>query len=81
MNIAVSSFLVIATTVGILEIYGFFLLLFVLFFDHSCDADYYPILKMVKKNGGKGRGKLNENFLFYAVLNRDSELFRFQNSI
>ena len=45
MNIAFSTFLVIATTVGILEIYGFFLLLFVLFFDHSYDADYYPNIK------------------------------------
>ena len=35
MNIAFSTFLVIATIVGILELYGFFLL----FFDYSYDAD------------------------------------------
>jgi hypothetical protein len=35
MNIAFSTFLVIATIVGILELYGFFLL----FFDYSDDAD------------------------------------------
>jgi hypothetical protein len=45
MNIAASTFLVIATTVGILEIYGFFLLFFVLFVNHSDDADYYPNIK------------------------------------
>jgi len=39
MNIAFSTFLVIATIVGILELYGFFLLFFVLFFDYSDDAD------------------------------------------
>jgi len=34
MNIAVSTFLIIATTVGFLELYGFYLLYFVLFIDY-----------------------------------------------
>jgi len=42
MNIAFSTFLVIATMVGILELYGFYLLFFVLVFDDNKDADYYP---------------------------------------
>ena len=45
MNIAFSTFLVIATMVGILELYGFFMLFFVLFVDHSNDADYYPNIR------------------------------------
>jgi len=45
MNIGISTFLVIATMVGILEIYGFFLLFVVLFVDYSGDADYYPSIK------------------------------------
>jgi len=47
MNIAFSKFLVIATMVGILELYGFFMLFFVLFVDHSDDADYYPGIKKI----------------------------------
>ena len=42
MNAVVSTFLVIATIVGILEMYGCFMLLLVLFVDYSDDADYYP---------------------------------------
>jgi hypothetical protein len=45
MNIVVSTLLIIASMVGILELYGFFMLLFVLFIDHSDDADYYPNIK------------------------------------
>jgi len=45
MNIAFSTFLVISTMVGILEVYGFFMLFFVLFVDYSDDADYYPNIR------------------------------------
>lgn len=40
MNIGVSIFLVIATMLGILELYGFYLLYLVLLVDYSDDADY-----------------------------------------
>ena len=45
MNIAISTFLVIATMVSILELYGFFLLFSVLFIDYNDDADYYIDIK------------------------------------
>jgi len=45
MTIAFYIFLVIATMVSILEVYGFFMLLLVLFVDYDDDADYYHFIK------------------------------------
>ena len=45
MNITAITLLVVASMIGILEIYGFFLLFSVLFIDYSNDADYFPNIK------------------------------------